>query len=99
MPRDPVPRDRHLPGPNHRTAALESLPPANTRRWVPRRKAEVLAGIDSGLLTLDEACQRYSLTMEELATWQRLFQHGGIKGLRATRMQEYRAALECPIQD
>jgi hypothetical protein len=37
--------------------------------------------------------------MEELATWQRLFQHGGIKGLRATRMQEYRAALECPIQD
>lgn len=72
---------------------LDSLPPANTRRWVPRRKAEVLAAVANGLLTLDEACERYSLTMEELASWQRLFQQGGVKGLRATRMQAYRAAL------
>jgi len=74
--------------------ALDALPPPNTTRWVPRRKAEVLAAIANGHLTLDDACARYSLSVDELAGWQRLFQHGGVKGLRATRVQDYRAVLK-----
>lgn len=84
-----MPRDRYSPG---------SLPPANTRRWVPRRKAQVLAGIADGLLTITEACERYSLTLEELAGWHRLFERGGVKGLRATKMQEYRGFAEASIE-
>jgi hypothetical protein len=47
---------------------LHDLPPAATRRWVPRRKAEVVAAVEGGLLTLDDACARYRLTLEEFAS-------------------------------
>ena len=42
-----------------------SLPPADTVRWVARRKAEVVAAVESGFLSMREACQRYSLSSEE----------------------------------
>ena len=41
---------------------MGQLPPANTRRWVVRRKAAVVAAVLSGKITLEEACQRYQLT-------------------------------------
>jgi len=68
----------------------DSLPPANTSRWVVRRKAEVVAAVEGGLLTIAEACERYDLTLEELASWQRAVEREGIAGLRATRVQHYR---------
>lgn len=55
-----------------------------------RRKAEVVAAIQGGLLTFDEACERYSLTLEELASWQRNVDRSGMQGLRVTRIQHYR---------
>lgn len=39
----------------------EDLPSSCTTYWVSRRKAEVLAAIDGGLLSLDEASERYRL--------------------------------------
>ena len=39
---------------------MGQLPPANTRRWVVRRKAAVVAAVQSGKITLEEACQRSS---------------------------------------
>lgn len=84
---------------SNQAAAPNVLPPATTKRWVPRRKAEVLAAIAGGILTLDEACERYSLTVEELSSWQRLFQHGGVKGLRATRVMDYREVLRTDSGD
>ena len=54
---------------NPRTT-LDSLPPVDTTRWVVRRKAEVVAAVNGGLLSVDEACARYSLTLEEFAGWQ-----------------------------
>lgn len=71
----------------------EALPPANTKRWMARRKAAIVAAVANGQLAVDEACERYSLTIEELSSWQRLYQHGGVKGLRVTRTREYREAL------
>lgn len=68
----------------------EVLPPPNTKRWVMRRKAEVVAGVRSGVITLDEACQRYTLSVEEFLSWQRLIDSHGVRGLRATRLQDYR---------
>jgi hypothetical protein len=71
--------------------SINDLPPANTKRWVIRRKAEVVAAVRSGLLSLEEACGRYNVSVEEFLSWQRLIDRHGMRGLRATRLQEYRA--------
>ena len=77
-------------GPLGERLTMESLPPAETQRWVIRRKAEVVAAVQGGLLTFEEACERYGLSLEELASWERNVDRSGMKGLRVTRMQHYR---------
>ncbi len=81
-------------GPLGEPLTLDSLPPANTRRWVVRRKAEVVAAVNGGLLTIDEVCQIYNLTLEEFASWQRAVERSGMQGLRVTRIQHYRDLYE-----
>ena len=44
----------------------------------------------AGLLTLEEACERYSLSMEEFLSWQALIDKHGMRGLRTTKLKEYR---------
>ena len=66
------------------------LPPPNTPRWTIRRKAAVLQALTSGALTREEASRRYALSLEELRAWERNFEHDGLHGLRATRVQIYR---------
>ncbi|MBV8888641.1 MAG: DUF1153 domain-containing protein [Alphaproteobacteria bacterium] len=68
------------------------LPPSNTKRWVVRRKAVVVAAVRSGALSLKEACQRYNLSVEEFLAWQRAIEAHGVPGLRVTRLQIYRDA-------
>ena len=79
-------------GPVGRSISLHDLPPPDTKRWVIRRKAEVVAGVRSGLISLEEACARYKLSVEEFLSWQRLIDRHGLRGLRATRLQDYRPA-------
>lgn len=81
-------------GPLGEPLTLGSLPSRDTRRWVPRRKAEVVAAVQGGLLTFDEACERYSLGLEELAAWERNVDRSGMQGLRVTRIQHYRDLYE-----
>lgn len=80
-------------GPEGQRITRETLPPANTKRWVIRRKAEVVAAVRGGLLTLEEACERYMLTVEEFQSWQRAIEQHGLPGLRTTRLQEYRPGM------
>jgi Protein of unknown function (DUF1153) len=68
----------------------DDLPPPNTKRWVVRRKAAVVAAVRSGRITLEEALRRYQLTEEEYRSWERAFEAYGLAGLRATRIQQYR---------
>jgi len=77
-----------------RQKELDKLPPPETRRWVMRRKAQVVAAVRSGLLTFEEACQRYRLSEEEFKSWLSLLDRHGLRGLRATRVQEYHPAEE-----
>ena len=77
-------------GPLGKPLTLESLPPPSTQRWVVRRKAEVVAAVAGGLLTIDEVCQRYGLSLEEFASWQVAIDRSGLSGLRITRAQHYR---------
>jgi hypothetical protein len=69
----------------------DTLPAVGTMRWVARRKAEVVAAVRGGLLTVDEVCQRYNLTMEEFAGWQHGVERAGLKGLHVTRTRSERA--------
>lgn len=64
------------------TARESNLPPAGTRRWVARRKAQVVEAVQSGMLGLDEALRRYELSVEEFSLWKRRFYRSGIDGLR-----------------
>jgi Protein of unknown function (DUF1153) len=77
-------------GPDGRPITIADLPAPGITRWVTRRKAEVVAAVHGGLLTAEDACDRYSLTKEEFAGWERLYQRHGVKGLRTTRLQNYR---------
>ena len=81
-------------GPLGEPLTLADLPPPETRRWVVRRKAEVVAAVKGGLLTSDDACKRYDLTIEEFTSWQRAVDRAGLAGLRVTRAQHYRALFE-----
>ena len=81
-------------GPLGEPLTLESLPPPETTRWVVRRKAEVVAAVNGGLLSVDEVCARYNLTVEEFAGWQRAIDRSGMPGLRVTRIQHYRSLYE-----
>lgn len=75
---------------------LEDLPPPGTKRWVIRRKAEVVAGVRAGLISLEEACARYTLSVEEFLSWQRSIDRHGMRGLRTTRIQDYRGTPRRP---
>jgi Protein of unknown function (DUF1153) len=66
------------------------LPAPDTKRWVPRRKAAVVTAIRKGTISTREACDRYSLSAEELVHWERDLDRFGVAGLRTTRVGIYR---------
>ena len=82
--------EKYVIGPTGAPLTLSDLPPGDTERWVIRRKAEVVAAVRGGLLSLDEACERYRLTNEEFLGWQKSIERHGMAGLRTTRIQQYR---------
>jgi hypothetical protein len=83
-------RVKYVMGPDGSPLTIADLPPPSTKRWVIRRKAEVVAAVRGGLLSLSEACERYRLTVDEFLSWQRSIERHGLPGLRATRLQQYR---------
>lgn len=80
-----------VPGPNGQPLTLSDLPEPGISRWVTRRKAEVVAAVKGGLLSEEDACERYDLSQEEFAGWAKLYNRHGAKGLRTTRLQNYRS--------
>jgi Protein of unknown function (DUF1153) len=86
-PADQAPR---VVGPDGRILTRETLPSPDTRRWNPFRKAEIVAAVTGGLISMEEACTRYRLTTDEFLGWQRLADRHGLRGLRVTWIQRYR---------
>lgn len=66
------------------------LPDPNTRRWVASRKATVVAAVESGLLPLAEALERYALSEEEFELWRSAVNAHGLDGLKVTALQKFR---------
>jgi hypothetical protein len=83
------PRARYVIGPDGSPLTIADLPAPSTKRWVPRRKAEVVAAVRGGLISLEEACSRYSLMAEEFLSWRDSVDRHGLPGLRSTRTQQY----------
>ena len=88
---------RYVAGPDGAPISLQDLPSADIRRWVPRRKATVVAAVKGGLITLEEACSRYALSADELMSWEKAWRAFGCRGLRATQIQYYRACAEARL--
>ena len=84
------PRLKIVIAPDGSPLSISDLPPASTKRWVIRRKATVVAAVRGGLLSLEEACERYTLSVEEFMSWQAAIEKHGLAGLRITKVQKYR---------
>lgn len=54
-------------------------------RWVMQRKIELLTAIRTGTLTVEDACRKYRLSMDELLAWRDALNRYGPNGLLATR--------------
>ncbi len=84
------PHVKYVIGPDGSPLTIVDLPAPGTERWVIRRKAEVVAAVRGGLLSLEEACCRYTLTVEEFLAWQYSIDRHGLAGLLRTRIQQRR---------
>ncbi len=91
MSMQPTRRARFVMAPDGSPLSMADLPPPEGgQRWVIRRKATVVAAVRGGLLSVEQACARYILTLEEYLSWQTAVDRFGLHGLRTTRLQEYR---------
>ncbi len=67
---------------------IADLSPARTHRWVASRKAAVVRGVVHGLISKDDALERYSLTEDEFIEWVRAVSTHGESALKATMVQK-----------
>lgn len=67
------------------------LPPVETRRWVASRKAAVVKAVRHGLISEEQAQDRYQLSTEELSEWMNAVSVHGEEALKATLVQRFRA--------
>jgi Protein of unknown function (DUF1153) len=78
---------------------VNKLPPPETARWGAVRKATVVRGVQAGLLTLEEAYVRYSISADEFAMWEGRLARHGIRGLRVHGLRDLRSAGERNLKE
>jgi hypothetical protein len=83
---------RHLVRRNAFQLTLDNLPPRNTRRWYPRWKIFIVRAVEIGLLSFDQASQRYSLSFEEFLSWQKLAANFDQSGVNSAVRDELRTS-------
>ncbi len=76
-------------GPAGQPLTIDDLPSPETNRWVVLRKAKVVLAVRGGLISIEEVCERYRLSKEELRSWGRHLDRHGVPGLRTTQLQNY----------
>lgn len=50
----------------------DALPPPNIQRWLVSHKVQVIHAVRAGIITLEDACRQYALSVEEFIQWQNL---------------------------
>ncbi|MEL7470837.1 MAG: DUF1153 domain-containing protein [Paracoccaceae bacterium] len=81
-------------GPDGERMTIADLPAPDTRRWVPRRKARVVAAVEGGLISEEAAFERYQITAEEYDTWKAAMSRFGMRGLCVTKINHVRSTSE-----
>lgn len=81
---------RQVTLPDGTVISRADLPPADTTRWVARRKAVVVRAVEAGLISRESALERYGLSEEEFSIWESAVRQHGEAGLRVTKIQDYR---------
>ena len=81
---------KYVIGPDGEKMTLADLPPPGIRRWVPRRKARVVAAVEGGLISPEEAYRRYEISEEEYISWRDHLLRHGLRGLCVTRLNTVR---------
>ena len=64
--------------------------PRPSQRWTVRRKATVIVAVRGGWVPINEVCETYNISVDELLAWERDIDRYGVHGLRTTRFQIYR---------
>lgn len=81
---------RFAVGPDGERMTIADLPAPDTKRWVPRIKARIVAAVEGGLISRDEAMKRYLLSEEEFDAWKAAFSRLGMRGLKVTKISQNR---------
>lgn len=84
----------YVVGPDGEKMTRADLPPPAIRRWVPRRKARVVAAVEGGLISREEACSRYAISHEEFEDWKSGLSSYGLRGLCVTKINQRRGTSE-----
>jgi DNA-binding response OmpR family regulator len=76
-----LPRPRHRGGETPKRASRVTAPPrTNENRWTFRQKATVVEAIRHGVLSIEEACERYRISLKELTAWEAAIDERGKRG-------------------
>ena len=70
--------------------SADELPLPGVTRWVRRRKLAVVAAILDRRLSIEEACERYDLSAEELVSWRDMVDLYGPAGISASTLLDPR---------
>lgn len=87
MQKSPTPKD--LRG---NIIAPYDLPPTGTVRWTENRKAIVVRAVRSGIISTEDALDRYHMTEKEFRLWEDGLAHQKEGGLKITKYQLRRHA-------
>lgn len=68
--------------PSGAATAGDMLPSSASIRWLASHKAAVIIAIRAGAIAFSEACERYSLSYEELTAWEAAFDEDGMAALQ-----------------
>jgi Protein of unknown function (DUF1153) len=79
---------RYLSKPVKMPVTSTNLPSPYPTRWVASRKAALVRDVRAGLLTLEEACDRYAISTDEFSMWEGRLARHGVRGLRARAFRE-----------
>jgi hypothetical protein len=85
---------QYVIGPDGEKMTRADLPPPTIRRWVPRRKARVVAAVEGGLISREEAYSRYAISQEEFDDWKTGLSRHGLRGLCVTKINQWRETSE-----
>ena len=83
MPKNGQPPVIYVVGADGDIITRGSLPPSTTQQWRIQLKAKVVAAVESGIISREEACARYHMSDDEYLEWRRRVEKSGLAGWRA----------------